>query len=62
MIDEHLLQEERDEGHADDQKVQEVEGVSAEGTLMKESSIHSHLSNTQTHNIINVHIQNEAKA
>lgn len=44
MIDGHLLQEERGEGYADDQKVQQVEGVSAEGTLMKESSIHSHLS------------------
>ncbi len=62
MLDEHLLQEERDEGHADDHKVQEVEGVSAEGTLMKESSIHSHLSNTPTLIFINVHTQNKAKA
>lgn len=56
-IDGHLLQEERGEGHADNQKVQKVEGVSAEGTLMQESSIHSHLSNTPPHIFINIHIQ-----
>lgn len=56
---ENLLQEERHEGHTDNQKVKKVKGISAEGPLMKESSIHSHLSNTQSHIVINVYTQNE---
>lgn len=59
-MDGNLLQEERGERHADDQKVQKVKSVSAEGTLMKESSVHSHLNNTQSHTVINVHTQNES--